>query len=135
MPYSEIVITAPSSASHSDVVDFSVRIKNIITTIWVFRVYCWVPDQLPESQVLYDEVYIDAGATKTYPLSFFMPNKNAEIFVWVERLKLRPPLPAEWPYDNAAIKEVALVVGVKYEGTITRKQLDYDAVRVPFPVQ
>ena len=114
MPYSKISILAPSSAYHSDVVNFGIGIKNIITDLgiiaWRFRVECWAPDQMPESQVLFDEINIDVGDTKTYPLSFFMPNKDAQIFVWVERLL---PYPAPYPsftYDNAALKDVWLVV-------------------------
>lgn len=114
MPYSEITISAPSSASHSNVVNFGIGIKNTITTpgmiAWRYRVYCWAPDQMPESLVLYDEVDIAVGAVKIYTLAFFMPNKNAEIFVWVERLKLRIPYPSEWPYDSSKLHKVSLAV-------------------------
>lgn len=111
MPYSEITIDAPSSAKHSDVVDFLVGVKNIITApeiiAWAYRVYCWAPDQLPESLVLFDEVVISVGDSKIYNLAFFMPNKDAQIFVWVEHLKL---FDTWWPYDNSALKDVWLLV-------------------------
>lgn len=115
MPYSEITITAPDSAKAGTTVDFSVGIKNVITTpgiiAWEFRVSCWAPDQMPESQLLdNDRVVIDVGDTKTYPLSFVMPEADAQIFVWVERLLFKGPgEPPEWPYDNSALKDVLLL--------------------------
>jgi len=110
MASTRITITAPSSASHSNAVNFGIGIKNIITTpgivAWGFRVYCWAPDQMAENQVLYDQVDIKVGATKIYTLSFFMPNKDAEIVVVTQRLELG----VGWPWDNTARKVVSLLV-------------------------
>jgi len=60
-----------------------------------------------------------------------MPNKNIRLqawsFYWVE---------PDWILDGGGGTDIALaVVEEPYAGTITRKELDYDAVRVPFPVQ
>lgn len=112
MPYTRITITAPGSARHSNVVNFGIGIKNIIDWVpgliaWEFRVYCWAPDQMAENQVLYDQVVINVGAIKIYTLSFFMPNKDAEITVVTQHLWLDP---LGWPWDNTAREIVSLAV-------------------------
>jgi len=59
-----------------------------------------------------------------------MPAFDVTILIWVEVWRVD-----HWDYNSSATRNVALELVPEYAGSITRKELDYDAVRVPFPVQ
>ena len=109
VPQSQITIDAPSSAAAGETVNFSVTVKNTHLQYYrIFEIECWAPDQLPEHKVI--EIRpgerFDPGESKTYPASFVMPNKNAEIFVWITWFYF-----PQYIDDNWALQVVGVTTG------------------------
>lgn len=128
MPYTAITITAPSSAKEGEKVSASVQIKNITQYHYSFQgdIYA-LPDQYADFVIGTVDEGIRSGETKTYNVSFTMPDCNTTVFIWLERWATD-----RWVYDNAASKVVSLKV-VQYRGSISRKELEYDESRSPIP--
>ena len=122
----EISISAPASAAEGETVSVSATIRNVSAYHYSYKTEIYAEGTLLFST---DEV-ITSGSSRTYNAAFAMPGYDVTILVWVERWSFD-----HWAYDNSASKEVAVAVAPPLAGTITRKELDYDAVRVPFPVQ
>jgi len=124
-----IQIVSDFEASAGEEMLYQVGIQNKNNVGYYYKVEIWAPDQTPENKVVTDvNRWIGAGQWHSYSRSFIMPNKDAEIFVWVEVWRND-----EWNYDNSALKTITLTKP-EYAGTISRKELEYDHVRSSIPV-
>lgn len=114
MPYSQITISAPSSAQEGAVVNVSAKVANVSAyTDIIFRTEIHkVPALHPGMLLFTKEEVISVGSPKVYNASFFMPDCDTTILVWVEYLAFDL---TRWIYDNAASQVVALGVEVPPE--------------------
>ena len=127
-PSSSIEIKAPESAQEGETVNVSAVITNNSPNPELYHTEIWAGADLVGGFL----DTIAAGSSKTYPSSFTMPAYDTTIAVWVDVY-----YNGEWQYNNSGSKAVALYIPPpaepEFAGRITRKELDYDAVRVPFP--
>ena len=122
--YTEIIdIVAPASAAEGERVDVTVKVKNIDTLF----------DHLVACVAICDGTrFIDAYANihsgQTYSFSghFTMPNKGITIYAYSYY-----PYHQDWILDDQAQQDVALAE--VFEGTISRKELEYDVSRANIP--
>ena len=123
--YTEIVeIEAPDSAAQGERVDVTIKVKNI-DTYWDHVVACVaIVDGL---RFIDEVVIIPAGGTYSYSGAFLMGGGNVTIYAYSYY-----PYYEEWILDDQATKDVLLAE--VFEGTISRKELEYDHVRSSIPV-
>lgn len=126
--YTQIVeIVVPSSARAGDWVDVTIKVKNI----WTDWVHVWTLG-------LYDSVerfvdftdWIPAGSTHEYMGSFIMPDRDVTIHAYT----YYEGEGGGWYFDDEAEKAVSLEEVKVFAGTISRKELEYDASRAGIPV-
>lgn len=124
--YSDIVeIVAPSSARAGEEAPVTIKIKNIwtdyvhVAAIGIYdseeRFIDWLMDWIP------------AGATYSFSGSFIMPARGVTIYAY-------SAYEAEdgWYFDDSA--EQAIALEEVYQGTLSRKELEYDEARANIPV-
>jgi len=123
--YTDIVdIVAPDSAAQGERVDVTVKVKNIDTTF-----YHWVA-----CVAIYDgsahfidaEAFLAPGETHSFSGRFTMPNKAITITAYSYYSYY-----GEWIPDDEASKDV--VLAEVFEGTISKKELEYDEARADIP--
>ncbi|MBA7694664.1 hypothetical protein ES703_103277 [subsurface metagenome] len=107
MAYTDIAITAPSSAEEGELVSVSAQVTNITALDLPFRVKLYAVEDIyavPAPGDLLDtfEETIGSGAYKTISGSFTMPAWDTTILVMVHRFVVY------WDYDNSASKIVSL---------------------------
>ncbi len=128
--YTEITeIVAPASATPGSRVDITVKIKNLWgDTIGImvggaleYGVTPWPGITFPNPS---DNVA--TGATKSFSGYFTMPNAPVTIHAYSYYYTAQG-----WYFDDERTKNVA--VAEVYEGTITRKELEYDESRANIP--
>jgi len=123
--YTDIVeIDAPDSAVAGETVPVTIKIKNIWENILLIAAdgtYDGVP-------FLHMEYWVPAGETATFSGSFTMPSSGVTIHAsssyWL--------FGDIWELDDEAEKAVSLAE--VFEGTISRKELEYDEARGAIPV-
>ena len=125
-PPCSISITAPDSAQEGETVSLSALITNNSPYAQLYKTKLYAGTEFIGSI----EDTIPGYSSRTYGGSFVMPAFDVTILIWVEVWRVD-----HWDYNNSASRIVSLVIPPEYTGSITRKELDYDAVRVPFPVQ
>lgn len=103
MAYSQLTISAPSSAPAGTSVSVPVAIKNISSSEQVFRIEFWILSQTSEKQLGTKSCTLLGGASKTYTLNFTMPNSEAQVFVWVERWN-----GSSWSYDTSKTETISI---------------------------
>jgi len=107
MAYTDIAITAPSSAEEGKLVSVSARVTNITALDLPFRVKIYAVEDIyavpePEELIGSFEEVITNGSSKTYSASFTMPAWDTIILVMVHRFVVY------WDYDNLDSKVVSL---------------------------
>ncbi|GAI60904.1 unnamed protein product [marine sediment metagenome] len=107
MAYTDIAITAPSSAEEGELVSVSAQVTNISALDLPFRVRLYAVEDIyavPAPGDLLDtfEETIGSGAYKTISGSFTMPAWDTTILVMVHRFVVY------WDYDNVDSKLVSL---------------------------
>ena len=123
--YTDIIdIVAPDSAAEGERVDVTVKVKNI-DPIYDHVVACVV---IYDGTRFIDEVaIIDSGQTHSFSSRFTMPASDITIYAYSYY-----PVGADWILDDQAQKDVALAE--VFEGTITKKELDYEDRWQAFPL-
>jgi len=127
MPYTEITITVDSEAIAGDRVDIAVRVENVDSVNHLIRTSVAAP--FAGDGIIDEADLIEAGKSRTYTSYFMMPSADAKVMVatWY-------PVGAEWHLDNYEEKVVSLAAPPEvYEGTISRKELEYDEARAYIP--
>jgi hypothetical protein len=107
MAYTDIEITAPSSAEEGELVSVSALVTNITELDLPFRVRLYAVEDIyavpkPEELIGSFEEVIESGASKTISGSFTMPAWDTTILVMVHRFVVY------WDYDTHASKIVSL---------------------------
>jgi len=107
MAYTDIAITAPSSAREGDEVSVFAQVTNITAVDLPFRVKIYAVEDIyavpePEELIGSFEEVIGSGVSKTYSGSFTMPAWDTTVLVMVHRFVVY------WDYDNHASKVVSL---------------------------
>jgi len=127
MGEASVWIEAPDSAKEGSTVDVLVNVLNLnVFTPFFFKTEIFVD----ADRIFTKEETIDVFPySKEYSVSFIMGSYDVVVLAWVERWVI------DWEYDCSDSKAVSLELVPEFAGSITRKELDYDAVRVPFPVQ
>jgi len=127
--YTDIIeIEAPDSAAQGERVDVTVKVKNI-DPIYDHVVACLV---IVDGLRFIDEVaIIDSGETHSYSGAFGMAGGDVTIKAYSYYPKPWV-VPTEWILDDTAQKDVALAE--VFEGTITKKELDYEDRWQSFPL-
>ncbi|MBA7672287.1 hypothetical protein ES703_80462 [subsurface metagenome] len=114
-----------------------IRGRNDMSTNQKLGIYWFVAD--PEGYVVqehydWETFWTGPGLEQGFVGSGFDLNKVGKYTTWVELL-MNPDDPQVVAQYIGDLCTVAAVVPEEFAGRITRKELDYDAVRVPFPVQ
>ncbi|GAI66971.1 unnamed protein product, partial [marine sediment metagenome] len=122
--YTDIVdIIAPDSAAQGKRVDVTIKVKNIDTQNHVIACVAIV-----DGLRFIDEVQlIEAGRTNSYSGAFLMAGGDVTIYAY-SYYTIGP----DWFLDDTAQKNVALAE--VFEGTITKKELDYEDRWQAFPL-
>ena len=122
--YTQIVdIDAPGSAAEGERVNVSVRVKNI-DSYWDHLVACVT--------IADGDRFIDQAAnipsldTHSFTGRFTMPNKAVTIYAYSYY-----PVGPDWILDDQA--QVAVALTEVFEGTISKKELEYDEARANIP--
>jgi hypothetical protein len=77
--YLEIVkVEAPSEASYGTTVTINIYVKNK----WTSRIFATVTGAYDTAPVTGDSHYIEPGAQRIFGLSFTMPNKTVNLWIW-----------------------------------------------------
>jgi len=124
--YTNIVdIIAPASASAGELVNIEAKVKNLaghdiyISTSGRFDTTIFY---------LYPEYSIvGAGVTSSFSGSFIMPSKDARVYVWSYYWT-----GTEWYLDDESY--VDIVLAEVYQGSLSKKELEYDETREDIPV-
>jgi hypothetical protein len=103
MAYSQLTITAPESAIPGGNVSVPVKIKNVSSSEQVFRIEFWILDQSSERLLGTKSCTLAGGASRTYYITFTMPDSEAKVFVWVERWN-----GSGWSYDTSDTKTISI---------------------------
>jgi len=125
-PPCSISITAPDSAQEGETVSLSATITNNSPYAQLYKTELYAGAEFIGSI----EDTIPGYSSRFYNGSFVMPAFDVTILIWVEVWRVD-----YWDYNNSASRIVSFAIPPEYAGSITRKELDYDAVRVPFPAQ
>ncbi len=127
--FTEIVdIIAPAEADAGDLVNVEVRARNLHTG----PIYISVAGQYNGALISFSPDYatVEAGATYSFTASFTMPNNDIRLNIWSYYWTGE-----EWYPDDYSYVDIALVAPPEvYAGTISRKELEYDASRAGIPV-
>jgi len=122
--FTDIVdIVAPSSAAQGKRVDVTVRVENIDTVAHLISCVAIVNGLRFIDQF----APIPSGGTHSFSGSFFMAGGDVTISAYTYY-----PVGAEWILDDQAEKDVALAE--VFEGSITKKELDYEESWQAFPL-
>lgn len=120
-------IIAPASANAGDLVNVEVRVRNISTESIAISCATGLYDETP----LYfspDYLWVAPGSTQSFTASFTMPNKDIRLhvgsFYWTE---------TGWVQDDYAYVDITLAGVPPAAGTISKKELEYDASRATIP--
>lgn len=127
--YSDIVeIVAPSTAAAGETVPVTISIRNL----WTASLHV-AAEGIYDSEVFIDwpDYWIPAGETHSFSGSFIMPDRD----VTISAHSYYEAVGGYYYFDDEAAKGVSLAAppGV-YEGTISRKELKYDATIASIPV-
>jgi len=124
--YTDIVeIDAPSSAVAGETVPVTVRVKNIHSYGFSISVAAtYIPG--PVRFIGPEDHYVAAGATRSWSGSFTMPASDVTIWAYSSYWDGN-----YWRSDDEISKDVNLAEVV--EGTISRKELEYDEARASIP--
>ncbi len=126
--YTDIVeIDAPSSAAQGERVDVTVKIKNIDPD-WDHVVTCVT--EVNGLRFIDEVAIISVGATHSYSGAFLMAGGDLTIKAYSYYPKPYA-VPTVWILDDTAEKDIAL--SEVFEGTISKKQLEYDESRANIP--
>jgi len=116
-------IVAPDSAAQGKRVDVTVKVKNI-DLFWDHVIACVaIVDGL---RFIDEVVIIRSGETYSYSGAFLMAAGDVTIYAYTYY-----PRDTEWILDDQAEKDVALAE--VFEGTISKKELEYDEARASIP--
>ena len=107
MAYTDIAITAPSSAEEGESVSVSAQVTNTTLSDLLFRVKLYAVEDIyavpePEELIGSFEEVIESGAYKIISGSFTIPAWDTNILVIVHRFVVY------WDYDNSDSKVVSL---------------------------
>lgn len=128
--YTEIVeIVAPSSARAGETVPVTIKIKNKWTaSVHVAAIGTWDSE---ERFIDWLDYWIFAGETHSFSGSFVMPARDATIHAY----SYYEGKDGGWYFDDEDEKDVSLTAPPEvYAGTISKKEVEYDATRSPIPV-
>ena len=124
--YTEISIVAPNSARVGEMVNVEARIKNLLD--YAFSITATM-GRVNGEVLRFGATLkvVGAGETESWYDSFIMPDRGVIVSVesWYEGAD-------RWYSDDRA--EKAIIVAIEYQGTISRKELEYDHVRESIPV-
>ena len=124
--YIDIVdIIAPPEAAYGDLVSVEVQVRNLHTG----PIYIAVTGRYNGIDISFSPEYasVDAWATYSFACSFYMPNHDVRLEVWSWYWT-----GTEWYQDDHDYVDMSL--SVTYQGTISRKELEYDGIRAGIPV-
>ncbi len=125
----EIVdIIAPASACAGDQVNVEVKVKNSSTE----AIYITASGRYDNIALYFSPDYFlaDPGSTKSFTVSFTMPNEDVRVPVWSGYWT-----GTEWVLDATDYVDIALTeIPSEYMGTISKKQLTYDSIVGLIPV-
>ena len=123
--YTDIVaIVAPSEAAPGQLVNVEARVKNLAGYAIFFSTSGKFDDAIFYLYPEYDTV--GSGETYSFSGSFTMPNKDVRVNVWSHYWTGE-----EWLVDDEAYIEISLAE--VFEGTISRKEVEYDGSRAGIP--
>jgi len=124
--YAEIVdIIAPASAPAGEQVSIEAKVKNLAAQV----IYISTSGRFDTTIFyLYPEYEtVGAGATYSFSGSFTMPGKGVRVYVWSYYWT-----GTEWYLDDESYVDIALAEA--YQGSLSKKELEYDETRENIPV-
>lgn len=124
--YTNIVdIIAPASASAGELVNIEAKVKNLAAQV----IYISTSGRFDTTIFyLYPEYStVDAGVTSSFSGSFTMPSKDIRVYVWSYYWT-----GTEWYLDDESYVDIALAE--VYQGSLSKKELEYDETREDIPV-
>ena len=126
--YTDIVaIYGPAEAKAGETVNLQVDVRNLHTE----AIYIAVTGRYNGTDIYSSPDYLNvgAGAIASFTLSFTMPSNDIRVDIW--SLYWAEP---EWYADDSGTASIALTEAVEpYAGTISRRELKYDAVQAAIP--
>ncbi|MBA7659736.1 hypothetical protein ES703_67728 [subsurface metagenome] len=124
--YTDIVdIVAPSSARAGETVSVTIKIKNIWTaSVHVYAVGVWDSE---ERFIDWLDYWIPAGSTHSFSGSFIMPARDVTIHAY----SYYEAADGYLYFDDEA--QASVTLAEVFEGTISRKELEYDEARAYIP--
>ncbi|MBA7507330.1 hypothetical protein ES706_06049 [subsurface metagenome] len=128
--YTDIVdIVAPDSAAAGDTVSVSIKIKNTHTvSVHVSAVGVYDTE---ERFIDWPHYWIPAGVTHSFWGTFVMPDEDVTIHAY----SYYEDVDGYWRYDDEDEKDVDLAAPPEvYEGTINKKELEYNESQDTIPV-
>ncbi|MBA7464957.1 hypothetical protein ES707_00115 [subsurface metagenome] len=127
--YTDIVdIVAPDSAKAGETVPVTIWIKNKYSaSVHVSAVGLYDSE---ERFIDWLDYWIPAGATHSFSGAFVMPARDVTIHAY----SYYEAEDGGWYFDDAAEKAVSLEEVEVFAGTISKKEVEYDATRSPIPV-
>ena len=125
--YTDIVeIVAPSSAGAGDLVNVEVKVRNLYTA----PIYIAVSGRYNGVDIAFspDWPVVEAGAIQSFTASFTMPNNDILLEAWSFYWTGTEPYQDDYDYVDIPL---AVVI---YQGTISRKEVEYDGRTAGIPV-
>ena len=131
--YSDIVdIVAPGSAVAGETVPVTIKIKNIWTG-YLHVAAVGVYDS-EERFIDWPDYWIPAWVTHSFSGSFVMPYYPPGKIITIHAYSYYEGEGGAWYSDDEAEKDVVLVAPPEvFEGTISRKEVEYDGSRAGIP--
>ena len=121
-------IIAPAEAAYGELVTVEVSVRNLGD----IPIYIATTGRYDGIEFALDPEYatVGAGATYSFTKTFSMPNNDIRLDVWSFYWT-----GTEWYPDDYSYVDIALAAPPEvYTGTISRKELEYDASRSGIPV-
>lgn len=121
-------VIAPASASAGDLIEVEVQVRNLAD----YPIYISVSGRHDGIDAYFSPDYavVAAGQTYSFTYSFTMPNNDIRFRIWSWYW---PPMDV-WYQDDYSFVDIALEVEAEYQGTLTRKELEYDETWRGIPV-
>lgn len=133
MIYADIVqVIVPSQAMAGETVNIEVKVKNLYPTT---SLYITAAARVVDSGVNIElhfgseAAVVGIGNTHTFYDSFTMPNSSVTIWIW----SFWWGADSQWHQDDETTRSISLGVFEELEGTISRKELEYNESRANIP--
>ncbi|MBA7681220.1 hypothetical protein ES703_89557 [subsurface metagenome] len=128
MAYCSVKADCPATGQEGELIEARVTVTNLHIYNWIFLTEIWAGAEL----IAEADDLIPPGTSKTYYGYFTMPGYNVTVLGWVDRVSSFEPW--ETVFCGADSATVVYAPPAPPDGTITRKELDYQDIWQALPL-